>query len=267
MRFLFFLMMVVVPLWAQETKGVAAAIEGVTKPSADVSLSFTVATLVDELKVVEGQVVKSGDTLATQVKTAEMHQLERLKQESQSNVMVDRARAEKEYSEKDLQALKTMSKNARSLKEVTDAELKVKVAEFNLEKAKFEQQLAALKFRELESKLEQYKLKSPVEGVVEKLSIEPGEAPKAGEEHIRIVRVKPMWVEVPVPRRTAMKLRQRDGAQVVFPDGTFEPGARIIFISPVADTASDTVRVKLELANEKGRLVGERVKVVFEVAE
>ena len=67
------------------------------------------------------------------------------------------------------------------------------------------------------------------DGVVEKLSIEPGEAPKTGEEHIRIVSVKPMWVEVPVPRKIAIKLKNSGKAKVFFPDTQKGESAKIIY--------------------------------------
>ena len=119
------------------------------------------------------------------------------------------------------------------------------------------------KVKELESKLKQFELRSPVDGIVEKLSIEAGESPRPGEEHIRIVSVKPMWVEVPVPKDLAVTLKNNQTAMVTFPKATKSQQGNIIFISPVADTASDTVRVKIELPNPEERLVGERVKVEF----
>jgi len=243
----------------------AQDLEGVTTPSADVSASFTIPALVTELRVKEGQFVKKGDILAIQDKGAEEQQLVRLKKEASATAMMDKAKVEIDYYKKDVESLReALAKGASSKKELNDSLLKLRTAELSLKEAEFNKEIAALKVKELESKITQYVLKSPVNGAVEKLSIEPGEAPKTGEEHIRIVSVKPMWVEVPVPRKIAIKLKNSGKAKVFFPDTDKAESAKIIYISPVADTASDTVRVKLEIANEKSRLVGERVKVTFE---
>lgn len=240
-------------------------LEGVTTPSADVSASFTIPALVEELKVKEGQFVKKGDILAIQQKQVEEQQLVRLRKEATATALIDKANVEIDYYTKDVESLKeALLKGASSKKELNDSILKLKTAELSLKEAKFNKEIAALKVKELESKITQYILRSPVDGIVEKLSIEPGESPKTGEEHIRIVSVVPMWVEVPVPRNIAITLRKSHQAEVFFPDTEKGESAKIVYISPVADTASDTVRVRLELANEKKRLVGERVKVTFE---
>lgn len=240
-------------------------LEGVTTPSADVSASFTIPALVEELKVKEGQFVKKGDILAVQQKHVEEQQLVRLRKEATATALIDKANVEIDYYTKDVESLReALIKGASSKKELNDSILKLRTAELSLKEAMFNKEIAALKVKELESKITQYVLRSPVEGIVEKLSIEPGESPKTGEEHIRIVRVVPMWVEVPVPRNIAIKLKKSSIAKVFFPDNKTGETAAIIFISPVADTASDTVRVRLQLNNKEKRLVGERVKVTFE---
>lgn len=246
----------------------AQELEGVTTPSADVSASFTIPALVEELKVKEGQFVKKGDVLAIQQKQVEEQQLIRLRKEAQATALIDKANVEIDYYQKDVESLtEALAKGASSKKELNDSVLKLRTAELSLKEAKFSKEIAALKVKELESKITQYVLRSPVDGIVEKLSIEPGEAPKAGEEHIRIVSVTPMWVEVPVPRNIAIGLNKSSLAKVFYPDSKKGLNASIIYISPVADTASDTVRVKLELKNKEQRLVGERVKVTFEATK
>ena len=233
-------------------------------PSADVSASFTSQALVTVLKVKEGQIVKKGQLLAVQEKEAQEKELERLKKEASATALILKAKAEITYYTKEYKNLEeALKKGATSQKELNDAELALKKAELNLQEAEFNKQIAGLKIKELESKIKQFELRSPVDGLVETLSIEEGESPKPGEEHIRIVSVKPMWVEVPVPRDIAVKLKNNEAAYVTFPGQAQRVTGKIIFISSVADTASDTVRVKIELANPAGRLVGERVKVDF----
>ena len=69
-----------------------------------------------------------------------------------------------------------MKENATtSQKEINDVELALKTAELSLKEARLDKQIAELKVRELESRLSKYYLTSPVNGIVEKLSIDKGE--------------------------------------------------------------------------------------------
>jgi RND family efflux transporter MFP subunit len=244
----------------------AEDLEGITTPSADVSASFTTQALITELKVKEGEFVKKGQLLAVQEREAQQNELIRLNKEASAMALIDKAKIEIEFFKKDFASLsEAMKKGATSQKEINDVELALKTAELALQEAKFNKEVATLKVKELKSRLKQFELRTPVDGIIEKLSIDTGEAPRPGEEHIRIVSIDPMWVEILVPRNIAMKLKNGASATVTFTNAKISRVGQIIFISPVADTASDTVRVKVELTNPNKRLVGERVLVDFKV--
>lgn len=260
MRFLFtaFIFMAL-NVWAEN-------LEGITTPSADVSASFTSQALVTDLNIKEGDYVKKGQLLAVQEREAQENELIRVKKEATANALIDKAKVEIEFYKKDFKSIaEALKKGATSQKELNDVELALKTAELNLQEAEFNKEVASLKVKELESKIKQFELRTPVDGVVEKLSIDAGEAPKPGEEHIRIVSIDPMWVEIPTPRDIAMKLKNNGTAYITFPGLSKKHQGKIIYISPVADTASDTVRIKVELPNPMKRLVGERVTVDFQL--
>lgn len=260
MRILFTaLLFIQFSLWAEN-------LEGITTPSADVSASFTSQALVTDLNIQEGDFVKKGQLLAIQEREAQENELIRVKKEATANALVDKAKVEIEFYKKDFESLtEAMKKGATSQKELNDVELALKTAELSLQEAEFNKEVASLKVKELESKIKQFELRTPVDGIVEKLSIDAGEAPKPGEEHIRIVSIDPMWVEIPTPRDVAMKLKNKGKAFITFPGLAKQHQGQIIYISPVADTASDTVRIKVELPNPMKRLVGERVTVDFKI--
>ncbi|MCM8536985.1 MAG: efflux RND transporter periplasmic adaptor subunit [Lentisphaeraceae bacterium] len=244
----------------------AETYEGVTEPSADVSASFTVQSLVKSVLVKEGDFVKGDQLLAVQNREVQEQELKRLRKELDGDIASEKARIEINYYKKDLINLgEAFKKGATSQKELNDVELALRTAELSLKEATLNDQLTALKIKELESSLKDYELRTPVDGIIEKLSIDSGESPRPGEEHIRIVSIDPMWVEIPTPRNIAMKLKKGGKASVLFPEVKASQFAEIIFISPVVDTASDTVRVKVQLPNPKKRLVGERVQVDFSI--
>ena len=244
----------------------AEPLEGVTMSSADVSATFTIQALIIGLKVKEGDTVKKGDLLAMQDREIQQRELDRIKKEATAGVLIDKANLEIKFFEKDVALLvEAVEEGAASIKELNDSKLRLETAKLNKKEAEFSQLIARYRVKELESILKQYELRSPINGVIEKIFVEAGESSRVSEEHIRIVRTDPMWVEVPVPRNIALKLKRSGAAKVTFPDGSSSEEGKIIFISGVADTASDTVRVKLEFTNPEHRVVGERVAVDFKL--
>ena len=93
-------------------------------------------------------------------------------------------------------------------------------------------------------------------------------------EVIRVVQIDPLWIDAPVPLTQAVELKVGRTAQVVFglPDKPTkaEPAStslvvpgRVIFVGAVADAASDTLRVRIEVPNQAKRPAGEHVRVTF----
>lgn len=97
---------------------------------------------------------------------------------------------------------------------------------------------------------------SPVDGIVSKRSIQPGEMAQPGAALMTIVRMDPVQVELSVPETHIGKMKT--GAQVEvkvshLPDRTF-PGT-IEFVSPVSNANSTTFPVKVSVANPGGALL------------
>jgi outer membrane protein OmpA-like peptidoglycan-associated protein len=80
-----------------------------------------------------------------------------------------------------------------------------------------------------------------------------------------VVKIDPLWIDVPVPLAQAKQLALGQGVSITFPGGGTAKSSkgRIIHVSSVADAASDTLRVRIEVANPVGRPAGERVSVKF----
>ena len=74
----------------------------------------------------------------------------------------------------------------------------------------------------------------------------------------------PLWIDVPVPLTKTKGLKNDQSAEVEF-IGSSGPAAegKIIHIAAVADAASDTLTVRVEVANHTGRPAGEHVHVRF----
>jgi RND family efflux transporter MFP subunit len=244
------------------------SVEAITRPSADVALSFVRAGQVAEVLVKEGDAVEAGQLLARQDDTAEQIQLAQLKAEAEDTVRVEAAEAQLAQKREDLKKLEWAQKEGAATEwEVAHARLEVRIGELSLELARFEREQAGRKFEEAKAQLERMRLCSPVAGLVEEVKVEPGEAAEPMAAVIRVVKIDPLWVEVPAPLVQGRRLRAGQAAAVAFPGEEISVSGKVVYMAAVADAASDTLSVRVEVPNPSGRPAGERVEVTFEPAE
>jgi multidrug efflux pump subunit AcrA (membrane-fusion protein) len=197
-------------------------VEAVSKPSADATLSFVKGGRVVQVSVKEGDTVSSGALLARQDDRMAVVEL------AQTNV---------------------------DLKRFEEAKKKGAATEWEIEHTR-------LKHDQLKIEVELMRLVSPMDGRVEEVAIDPGEAAQPLTPVIRVVKTDPLWIDVPVPLGQARGLRPKMPARVSFP-GKQQAVGHIVHVSAVADAASGTLRVRVEVPNPSRRPAGEQVTVSF----
>lgn len=112
--------------------------------------------------------------------------------------------------------------------------------------------------------VERMRIKSPISGKIEKIYQQVGESVDGLQKVIRVVKTDVLWIDVPVPLEQARDLKCGQRAQVSFPAAGGDPvEAKIIHVAAVADAASDTLTIRVEVANASGRPAGEHVKITF----
>lgn len=242
-------------------------VEAVTKPSADVDLSFVRVGRIAGVLVKEGDAVKAGQLLASQDDKVEQLQLLQLKAKAVDRTRIDAAAADLLQKQEDLKKIEgARKKGAATDWELEHARLNVKIAELSLQMTKFEHEQDRGKYEEAKADLERLRLLSPINGVVEEVSVEPGESAQPMKAAIRVVQIDPLWIDVIAPLPVAQALKSGKTCSVIFPEtqgkGRGVEG-RIIFVSAVSKAASDTLRVRVEVANPERRPAGERVAVSF----
>lgn len=242
----------------------APAVEAITKPSDDVTLSFVRAGLLAKVLVKEGQSVKAGEVLVQQDDTAEQAQLDELKAQALDTTRVRASQAELEQKKVDLKKLEDASKRgAATALEVEHARLDVTIADLSVELAKFQHAQDQKKYEQLRLQVERMKIVSPIDGKVEKLHLQKGESAEALAKVIRVVKVDPLWIDVPVPLSQAQGLANGQAAKVTFPGSAGPAEGKVIHVAAVADAASETLNVRVEIPNPAARTAGERVQVVL----
>jgi len=241
-------------------------VQAITTPSADITLSFIVPGRIAKILVKEGDTVEKEQLLAYLDDEPERIQAQQLKIQAADRNRILSAEAEFFQKKVDLKKLKAArNKGAASDWEIEHMGLSVKIAELSLEAAKIERGQYQRQYAQALSQLQRMRLMSPSAGRVETVFVETGEAVEKLGSVIHLVKIDPLWLDVPVPLVYAAPLEVGQSVFVTFPGGeTNGPGdGRIIHISSVADAASDTLRVRVEIPNPAGRPAGEHVVVGF----
>ena len=257
--------LVLIPLAAY-----AEALQGITAPNADITLSFVVAGRVSDVRVEPGATVEKDQLLVYLYDEPERIQSQQLKMLSQDRTKINAAKAELAQKQVDLKKLEQAQlKGAASVWEVEHLYLNVRIAELSLQSAILEQRQYQQRYEHALSQLARMRLAAPIAGLVEEVNVEEGESIGTLGPVIRIVQNDPLWIDVPVPITQALDLKVGQDAWVTFPGATAEasPNGRIINISAVADAASETLRIRIELPNPQKRPAGERVAVAFSPTE
>ena len=251
------------PAWCAE-----AGIGAITRPSEDVTLSFALPGTLAAVSVKDGQAVRKGDILIQLDDAAERVQLEQLAAQAGDDTRVQAAAAQAAQKREDYKKLESLGKDGAVTKwDVEHAKLDVVIADLSLRLAKFELGQSQRRKRELERQLERMRLVSPITGRVEKVFLMPGEAADKLQRVVRLVNVDPLWLNVPVPLARARRITLGQAARVRVAHDEFPVGEgrspKVIYIAKVADAASDTLTVRVEVPNPKGRPAGEHVTVSF----
>ena len=244
----------------------AERLQGITAPNADVTLSFVVPGRVSDVLVKEGDTIEKDQLLVNLYDEPERIQSEQLKMLSEDRTKIYAAKAELAQKRVDLKKVKlAKEKGAASDWEVEHLRLNVRIAELSLKSAVLEQEQYRRRYDHAQSQLEQMRLVAPLAGRVEDISVEVGESIGSLGPVIRIVQNDPLWIDVPVPMNQAGELEVGQKVWIRFPGATNDtsPNGQIINIATVADAASDTLRVRIEVPNPHKRPAGERVNVSF----
>jgi RND family efflux transporter MFP subunit len=238
-------------------------ITAITKPSADVTLSFVQAGQIARINFREGDSVKVGDVLVQQDDSVERARLAQLEAESEDQTQIQASEAKLDQARVDLERRQNNPKAVTS-SELEYAKLNLRIAELSLRLAVFQNKQAQRKYEEARLQIDRMSLKSPIDGRIEKIDIETGESVNALDDVVQVVRVDPLWIDVPVPLDQTTNLRYGNPAKVQFRDDpkTTVDGT-VIFIAAVADAGSDTLRVKIQIPNKSNRPAGEHVIVTF----
>ncbi len=238
-------------------------VTGFTAPLRNVVLGSTCTGRIEAILVDEGARVEAGATVVRLDGDVQRHRFELADAQARSELDVELALLRLEQARTARDHLQTVGVGAASTYELTTARIEVALAEVDVARARFRQEQAAREAALQQALLDEHEILAPFAGFVVEHLRQPGETVEDREGIVRLVQLDPLVVTVDCPLELVPAI-QMGGVAEVTPDG---PGATsrrgtIVYVSPVADAASQTLKVKLHVANpDTGWRAGMRVFV------
>lgn len=250
-------------LWSVGAVHAQVTYEWYTMPSKVVDLAFTQPGQIAEILVEEGQRVQSDQVLVRLDDTVERVALEQIKAQAENKTRIEAAQAQYDKKVADYEQMLEMSKKKVATKwELENARLEKVIGELSLELAKFEQQQTRQKYEETLARLERMVLRSPIDGILDRKAFETGESADALEKVLRVVKLDPLWVEVPIPLTISRTIPLKAKVDVTLADGSSIEGS-VTYKSAMADAATGKQILRVEFPNSDLRPAGENVKITF----
>ncbi|MBT3198881.1 MAG: HlyD family efflux transporter periplasmic adaptor subunit [Phycisphaerales bacterium] len=247
----------------------------IARASEDITVSATMAVRVEKVFVKDGDTVKPDQPLVQLDDKAERVQMEQLKAQADDKTHVEAAEAQLAQKKVDLAGIvEAREKNAATELELQHAKLEVTISALSLKLSKFEHSQNQLKYKQAAAQVARLLLRVPTSDKdkpddtfkVFKVFIARGESVDRLKEVIRIIKIDPLQIDVPVPETVVekLKVKVKQNADVIFPNTTDPPvKGTIIYVADEIDAASGTQTVRVEIPNPTGRPAGKKVSVRF----
>jgi len=238
---------------------------GMTKPSEESNLAFSGPGIVDQVVVKPGKVVKTGDILATEDAREEVAKLNIAKLLADSTKEIEAAQADLASKEVDLKRKEDLYSDkiakGETTSELDESRVAVTIAKIVVEFRKESKVKAGLDLAQQQVKVDQKKLLSPIDGIVAKVDIHPGDGADLTKPAIQVVQIDQLWVEVDIPSARTKQLKLNQELMIRYMDEDTWQKASIIFLTPYANAGSNTRHVRLTMSNPNGREAGLPVMV------
>jgi RND family efflux transporter MFP subunit len=236
-----------------------------TKPSRDATMQFSLSTEVKDVLVVGGQRVRRGDVLLRARDAEIVAARERQRIIAESTNEVDNAVKQLELARFKFERLKEGGTFSQS--EFEELRIQAEAAALQLEQARVNQRTQQVALKQIEGQAERFFLEAPFDGVIEEVMVEVGQGVTEQEKILRIVNTDRLWLDAYAATAETLRLGLKTDAPawalVQLADAPRLVRGRVLYVSPVADSVSQTRRVRVEIENPDSWPAGTLAKVRF----
>ena len=222
----------------------------VVEPHMVVDLSTQIDSIVEMMYVERGDIVEKDQLLITLDSGVEQAAVESARARAAADAGVRAGQVSVAFAERREERIQSLyEENAVSSDQFDEAETETRLARLQLNQAEEAARIAALELHRVEETLKRHTIRSPIDGVVVQRYLSPGESVRF-QPMLRLAQIDPLRVEVIVPVSAFGKI-QVGQKSIVQPEepmtGNYE--AEVVIVDRVADAASGTFRVALDLPN------------------
>src|SRR5687768_1095531 len=253
---------------------------GQALPIEERQFSLRIPHVVMKVNVKEGQRVKKDEVLLVEDDREEQKRLALLKKQATSDIAVRAMKATADNRKVEFERVKSMydkknasGEGAATQFELDKAKLEYDLALLEMEKAQFDLETKGLEADLQQQVLNQMRIVSTIDGIVQELAIKEGEVVDPQRPVLRVVNNDILKVEVYLPVLATIELEKKVRQQgdngpgveldVLIP-GRKEPvKGKLTFFDPAADPGASMRRVWLEVQNKEGLPAGLSVQVVL----
>lgn len=242
----------------------------ISRPSDYRELAVAVRGRVDQVHVAAGDAVSTGQELLTLEDAVQRQTIELAKLSAGDDSSVRNAQLLRDHWAEEVRlTTESNQQGGASENELRDARLKLGQAEIALESSKIMLSEAAVELARELARLDEMRVVSPIEGTVLDIHKRRGETADEQTKVITVISTNPLWLEVNVPTRDAMRLRVGDSASVRWQDleDTDIMDGRVIFVSPAGHAGARQIQVRVEVQNDLGLPSGLHSDIWFHPAQ
>ncbi|MCK6478213.1 MAG: efflux RND transporter periplasmic adaptor subunit [Phycisphaerales bacterium] len=239
-----------------------------TRAWKDSVMGFSQSSRVLEILAVGGHAVKKGQLLVRGEDEEEVARLELQRMRADSTLNVDKARKSVELATLLYDRYRQAEdRGATNKLEIDRALLDKEASEIDLGLAQLNQDQEVIAVRLAQARLDRIRVVAPFDGIVETVYVDVGQAVAENDQVLRVVDTSILWTDVGVPTGQTIELNLTLGgkawALMNLPGEPKVYEGRIVEISPVADSSSNTRRVRVEIANPTSLVAGVTTWVRF----
>ncbi len=242
----------------------------ISNPSKTITLAFTQSGTIASVPVVESQTVAPGDVIAQLDDRVQRLTVEVQRLTADDDSAVRAAERQAELARYDLDNVKELSaQDSAAPRELERAEAEFALREIDIGASRREHAQARLLLDRETATLNDMTLRSPIDGIVARIVVQQGQTLEGLQPVAHIVSIDPLWMDVAVPVRLGLLVEPGSVAVIHWRDvaGDVPSEGRVLWVSAVADAASSSIIVRLEIDNPQRRPAGLHALVKFPEAE
>lgn len=236
----------------------AAEWVGLAFPLYDVQVSAPVAGLVQRIVVRPGRVVKTGEPLLELESAVQQAELRRRAVLLDDDSELQSARIRLKALEDLLEMTENVARSSQSVsrEELVKARLEKSTAEGRVLQLVAQKSRERVEHEQAQLDLLQRTVRAPMAGVVVDVPVDVGEWAKPGDVVMRMADMSQVELRLNLPQAAAANFRvgRRVPAQFEGASASVQATGLVNFVSPLADSASGLVDVRIRFANPKGQI-------------